>query len=190
MRTEPASLQVSNVAQVTAHAGQPPSFRSIFEMELSFVWNSLRRFGVAERDLEDVTHEVFVVVDRKFSEIDPTKPIRPWLFAIAFRTASDYRKRAYRRHESLADETTEHADPTERADDVLARHQEKNLAQKALLSVPEERRAVLVLHDFEEVSMHEIAAALEIPLKTAYSRLRIAREEFIAAARRLRKGES
>lgn len=186
MRNEPASLQVSDVEQAGVLGATPKSFRAIFDTELSFVWNALRRFGVAERDLEDVAHEVFVVVDRKFAEIDPSRPLRPWLFAIAFRTASDYRKRAHRRYESLAGEDVDRADPRERVDDVLARHQERNLARRALLEVPEERRAVLVLHDFEETSMQDIATALDIPLKTAYSRLRVAREEFVAAARRLR----
>lgn len=190
MRIGPSKRQVSGVEHVLAHTPEPPSFRAIFDAELSFVWNALRRFGVAERDLEDVAHEVFVVVDRKFAEIDPTRPLRPWLFAIAFRTASDHRKRAYCKREALVGDDVERADGAERADDLMGRHQEQNLARRALLAVPEERRAVLVLADFEEVPMHDVATALEIPLKTAYSRLRVAREELIAAARRLRKGES
>jgi RNA polymerase sigma-70 factor (ECF subfamily) len=40
--------------------------------------------------------------------------------------------------------------------------------------------------DFDEVSVPEIAEALELPLNTAYSRLRIAREELTAAVQRLR----
>jgi RNA polymerase sigma-70 factor (ECF subfamily) len=50
-----------------------------------------------------------------------------------------------------------------------------------------DRRAVLILHDLDEVHVPEIAQALGIPLNTAYSRLRLARAEFAAAAKRIRK---
>jgi RNA polymerase sigma-70 factor (ECF subfamily) len=162
-----------------------PAFRDIFQAELTFIWNSLRRFGVPDRDLEDVAHEVFVVVDRHLGQFDPARPLRPWLFAIAFRCASDYRRRPRHRFESLAGEDVERADPAPRVDETIVGHEEKNLARRALLTVPEDRRAVVILHDFDEVPMHEVAAAFGIPLKTAYSRLRVGREELIAAARRM-----
>ena len=52
---------------------------------------------------------------------------------------------------------------------------------------PEARRVVLILSDFENVAVQDIAAALGIPLKTAHSRLRVAREELVLAAQRMRK---
>ena len=54
-----------------------------------------------------------------------------------------------------------------------------------------DRRAVLILHDIDGHSVPEIARALSIPLNTAYSRLRLAREQFKAAVKRirLRRGE-
>jgi RNA polymerase sigma-70 factor (ECF subfamily) len=47
-----------------------------------------------------------------------------------------------------------------------------------------DRRVVLVMHDLDEISVPEIAAMLEIPLNTAYSRLRLARVDVVAAVRR------
>jgi RNA polymerase sigma-70 factor, ECF subfamily len=191
VRTTEGSAQSTNVAQVAARHGARPDFRSVFEAELSFVWNTLRRFGVADRDLEDVAHEVFVVVNRRFAEYDPARPLRPWLFAIAVRQASDYRRLSRNRHETLETESTDVADTSETAEEMLRRNQERNLARQALLAVPEERRTVIVLHDFEEVAMQDVADALGIPLKTAWSRLRIGRSELIDAARRQRgKGDA
>jgi RNA polymerase sigma-70 factor (ECF subfamily) len=49
-----------------------------------------------------------------------------------------------------------------------------------------DRRAVLVMHDLEGQTVPEIAAALGVPVATAYSRLRLAREDVAAALKRLR----
>ena len=191
MRNVTATDQSAEVGRAAPPPVVRPDFRFVFETELSFVWNTLRRFGVAERDLEDVAHELFVIVSRRLGEYDVTRPLRPWLFGIAFRCASDYRRRSQHRHEALVvDDVGEVADSADAPDQTLIRGEERNLARRALLAVPEERRAVLVLHDFEEVAMHEVAHALAIPLKTAYSRLRVGRTELIEAARREQRAEN
>jgi RNA polymerase sigma-70 factor (ECF subfamily) len=60
---------------------------------------------------------------------------------------------------------------------------------RALGRVPLARRAVLVMHDIDEVPMREIAEALSLPIFTGYSRLRKARREFEAAVQALQKGK-
>jgi DNA-directed RNA polymerase specialized sigma24 family protein len=44
------------------------------------------------------------------------------------------------------------------------------------------------MHEVDETPMREIAAHLAVPLFTAYSRLRKARQEFQAALSRIQKG--
>ena len=59
----------------------------------------------------------------------------------------------------------------------LVSQQERTvLVQKAVLSLPEASRAVLVLREYEEMSYHEIADALDIPVGTVMSRLNYARK--------------
>src|SRR5204862_1865304 len=69
-------------------------FDAVYERELDYVWNTLRRLGVRARDLEDLAHDVFVIVFRRQAEFEVGRPVRPWLFGIAFRVASDYRRSA------------------------------------------------------------------------------------------------
>jgi RNA polymerase sigma-70 factor (ECF subfamily) len=166
----------------------PPSFRAIFEGHFSYVWHSLRRLGVKRNDLEDVTHDVFVVVDRHTASYDPARPLRPWLFGICYRTAADYRRLARHRHERLGGtDAIDPPDPSPRADDAMAAKQAGELVTKALETLDVDRGAVLVMHDLDGFSMPEIVAELGIPLDTGYSRLRLARKDFKAAALRLRR---
>ncbi len=143
--------------------------------------------------LEDVAHEVFLRVHARWDEYDPSRPVRPWLFAFAFRLASDYRRLARHRREVLADAgreggaTDEPPSLAPGADELLAGRDQQAVVEAALAGVDVDRRAVLLLHDLEECPMPEVAAVLGIPLNTAYSRLRVGREELVKAARRLRR---
>jgi RNA polymerase sigma-70 factor (ECF subfamily) len=165
-----------------------PDFRAIFDSQFSYVWTSLRRLGVAPRDLEDVTHDVFVEVYRNLDRYDPTRPLRPWLFAFAFRFASDYRRLV--RHRVEVFEEPSGASAALPTDDVVAAGELRVLIAKALDSIDLVRRGVFILHELDGRPMSEIAEALGIPLNTAYSRLRVAREEFTATFRLLQRGET
>jgi RNA polymerase sigma-70 factor (ECF subfamily) len=173
------------VAQGTV---ERPSFRATFEAHFSYVWHSLRRLGVRQNDLEDVTHDVFVVVDRHYQDYDPTRPLRPWLFGIAYRVAADYARLARHRHETLdGGDRADAVDPRPIADSALEASEARELVMKALEALSVDRRAVLVMHDLDGFSMPEIVAQLGIPLDTGYSRLRLARQELKEAAARLRR---
>jgi RNA polymerase sigma-70 factor (ECF subfamily) len=172
-------------------AGQPPDFPTIYAAEFAYVWKTLRRLGAPLKDLEDLTHDLFVVVHRRLSEYDPARPLRPWLFGIAVRVVSDYR-RAFRNSREVLDPVTSTPDAIDQAprqDETVAGSQARTLLMKALDRVDFDRRVVLVMHDLDEVPIPEIASTLDIPMNTAYSRLRLARADVLAAIRYVREPE-
>ncbi len=162
------------------------SFERIFEEQSDFVWSMLRRFGVRSADLEDVTHEVFIAVHRRLADYDHERPVRPWLFGIAYRTALRYKDLA-RHHREVHDVDTEWEDATPNAHEQLMDAERRRLFHRALLSVELDRRVVFLMHDLDEVPMPDVASELGIPLNTAYSRLRLARAEMKTALERARK---
>jgi RNA polymerase sigma-70 factor (ECF subfamily) len=159
-------------------------FQQLFQAQHAYVFHSLRRLGVAERDLEDLTHDVFMVVHRKLGEYDPARPIKPWLLGIAARVASDYRKLARHRDQVLA--APEVADARPSADVQMQANDAQALVIAALAAVDDSRRALLVMVDIDDMAVTDAAEVMSIPLNTAYSRLRLARKEFSAAVLRLR----
>ena len=164
--------------------------RGLFAMHAPYVWNTLRRLGVSQPDLEDMTHDVFIQVQRHLGDYDAARPVRPWLFGFAFRIASQYRRQAHRRHETAGlGGTREAVDPAALPDERLAAQQDRRLVLDALEAIDLDRRAVFVLYEIDGVPMDEIARSLGIPVNTAYSRLRVARTEFAVAVKRLRRGE-
>jgi RNA polymerase sigma-70 factor, ECF subfamily len=156
-----------------------------FQGEFDYLCRALRRLGVRAEDIEDEVHEVFLVLSRKWSEYDPSRPLRPYLFGIAFRVVAA-RKRRWRRE--LMHVVDEPAEPSPGPEEALESSHARALVLRALERVPLPRRAVFVMHDIEEVPMRDVALALSVPLFTGYSRLRKARREFEAALRALQQG--
>jgi RNA polymerase sigma-70 factor (ECF subfamily) len=147
------------------------------------VWTSLRRLGIPESDCEDTVQEVFFRVHRSLASLDPSRPVRPWLFAFAARVASEHRRRAHHKREVMTE--VEAVDARPGADVQMAAAERRRLLARALESLDDEKRAVVILHDLDDTPVPEIAQALGIPEGTAYSRLRNGRAQLAAALRRL-----
>lgn len=158
-----------------------------YRRELDYLIGSLRRLGVASRDLEDVLHEIFLVMLKRWDDYDRERPLRPWLFGIAYRVAAGQRRRFAREVSSDEQEAEFEGEGPEEA---LATSEARRLLLRALACVPIERRAVLIMHEVDETPMKDIAEQLEVPLFTAYSRLRKARQELDAALTRLSQGRA
>ncbi|MEW5852882.1 MAG: sigma-70 family RNA polymerase sigma factor [Myxococcota bacterium] len=175
---------MSHVAPQTQDrpAAAPSALAEVYRAHFSYVWHAARRVGIASADLEDVVQEVFVVVGRKLPEFDVTRPLKPWLFGILYRVALDWRRRGFRTREVPVDELVE-TDPRDGPEQQVERGQQRALVAKALDALDWDKRVVLVMHEFQELGVPEIAAVLGIPVNTAYSRLRLARRDFSDAVR-------
>lgn len=159
------------------------TLQSVYIQECDYVWRTLRRFGVPARHVEDVAHDVFVVVHARLADFDRTRPLRPWLIGIAFRESANFLRKGTQSREVLEELDAE--DDGASPEDLAMGREARLLVARALATLEPDRRAVFVLHDLNGETVPDIATALEIPLNTAYSRLRLARQDFTAAARRL-----
>ncbi len=162
----------------------PATFQRIYKDELGYVWNTLRRLSVFEKDLPDAAHDVFVVVHRKLADYDPARPLRPWLFGIAYRVALDVKRKAHVSRETQLPDFDAADERVVPADDRVAQGQAKALVQEGLAALDADRRAVMVLHEIEGHPVPFCAELLGVPVNTLYSRLRLARRDFTAAVRR------
>jgi RNA polymerase sigma-70 factor (ECF subfamily) len=153
----------------------PEVFNEIYEREFDYVWRNLGRMGVPHSEVPDSVHEVFLVLHRRWNEIDRTRPMRPWLFGVARRVAADLRAK---RREQPTD-----IEPPAVEDPLVA---QRNLVWNALATLDDDRRVVVILHDLEGHTGAEIAAQLDIPVNTVHSRLRLARADLLVAVRKLR----
>jgi len=169
---------------IETDARQAPAFGAVYGQYFRAMWRTLRRLGVAKAQLDDAAQDVFVVVHRKLSDFDG-RSLRGWLYAIAVRVASDYRRGArQRRAVPLVESIVDPAPTPERTSELI---ESVELFHELLATLDQTKRTVFVLGELEELSAPEIAEALGVNLNTVYSRLRAARSEFDAALRRHRE---
>jgi RNA polymerase sigma-70 factor, ECF subfamily len=145
---------------------------AVYRQHAAYTFRCLRHLGVHENDLEDLVHDVFVVVSRKLASFEGRSQLTTWIHSICIRTASDYRQKAFRRREIPT------CTPPESGTGApLAEAQQLERQLLALLDhLTEDQRNVFVLYELQELSMREVAEATGTPLQTAYSRLHAARE--------------
>jgi RNA polymerase sigma-70 factor (ECF subfamily) len=119
--------------------------------------------------------DVFLVVCRRITDLDPTHTARPWLYVIAFQTASNYRKLMRHHREDLPGVLPDAPASLADIDDLIAYYEERAQFRARLARLRPKLRAVVVPYAIDERSISEIAAALGIPEKTAHARMRLAR---------------
>ena len=75
-------------------------FAAIFAEHAPYVLRVMRHLGIAERDLQDQSQEVFVAVFRGLSGCAGRSALRTWIYGICVRVASNRRRRAHVRQQS------------------------------------------------------------------------------------------
>ena len=125
---------------------------------------------------QDGVQEAFLRLINQRS-YQPSRPFRPWLYRVATNVATDYLRRT---------QPVPLNDSFDRADTALGPEATAELSERAetvrtvLDTLPYQLRSVLILRFYQDLSLQEIANALDIPLGTVKSRL-------FTAARRLRE---
>ena len=144
-------------------------FRTVFVQNQDAVYRFAWRMSGSVAVAEDIAQEVFLSLLRQPGRFDPARgPLRPFLLAVA-RNLTLKRWRDEHRWEELEDQAVAPAlglESRETADAV----------GEAVAALPPLQREVLILAEYQELSLEEIARAVDAEVGTVKSRLHRARE--------------
>ncbi len=159
----------------------------LFTDNVGFVSRTLRHLGVGDADLEDVCQEVFLIAHKRRESFEGRASIKTWLYRICWNTAANHRRshaKTQLRSQPLD------VEPGVAAPQEAQLHRQRARDQLAALLdlLDDDKRAVFVLYEIEQLSMREVSEALGCPLQTGYSRLKAAHKIVKEAASRMRKG--
>jgi RNA polymerase sigma-70 factor (ECF subfamily) len=155
------------------------SFRDFYDQHFDLVYGLVTRYGVRAGDAEDLSQQVFLVVNARSAELGRLENETAWLRAITVRVVHGYYRwrRVRKLHAWLVADTYKAAD--ERTPERVAlSHEAAAEVQGVLERMSAKLRDALVLVELEEQTPREAAAILGVPLNTLRSRLLLARRQF------------
>ena len=159
--------------------------RGIVQSHHSFIWRVVRRLGISEGDVDDVTQEVFCVAANRLGDIEEGKE-KSFLYSTAVRVTANARRARRRRQNAYDGFEVAPREPVPLPDTLSDQRTARKILDDILESLPDDLREVLVLHEIEEMGVSDVSELLDIPMGTVGSRLRRAREKFQAAVARRR----
>ena len=137
---------------------------------------SLRRFVARATsggaDVDDLVHITFLEAAESATRFDGRASARTWLIGIALNHVRR-RRRAWSRFVEILGSLT-------RPEPVSPRHELRSDLDRALARLSEAKRTTFLLAELEELSGPEIAALLNVPVNTVWTRLHTARRELRA----------
>ncbi len=166
----------------------PHTLEEVYARHSGFVWRVVRRMGIAEHAVEDVMHEVFLVVHRRLPEFDGRVAMTTWLYHLPRGVVSNHRRsrrREQRRLKLVDPQPAAAPDPEAQT----RRGQAAAFVRAFLEELDADKREVFELAELEGLAMPEVAELVGVNLNTAYSRLRAARQRFTRAVERLRAAD-
>ena len=171
-------LVVSNpVPPIRAEASKARLER-MFNEHHDFIWRLVRRLGLSPGGADDAAQHVFLVAAERLADIKLGSE-RSFLFGTALRVARS-QSRSDRRW-VLEEDMDFRRSQAGRPEDLADQHRAIDLMGRILDGMALDLRTVFILSELEGMTMPEVAALVQIPVGTAASRLRRAREAFRAA---------
>jgi RNA polymerase sigma-70 factor, ECF subfamily len=137
-------------------------------------------YGVlrSREDAEDVAQEAAVRAYRRFRDLRDREKFRAWIARIAWRIALD-RRRSDRRRAPREQAALAEGGGGATVEDVAASRQLEQKLWRAVDSLPESLRLVVVLGALEGHGLRDVAEILGLPVGTVKSRLHQARQRLL-----------
>lgn len=175
-----ADLELPSTEAVALAERQAARLRleRMFNDHHAFIWRLLRRLGLNRGGADDAAQQVFLVAAERIVDIQDGRE-RAFLFGTALRVARSTSRNQQRW--VLEDDMDARNGGLPRPEDLADQRRAVDLMSRILATLQHDLATVFILAELEGQTMPEVSSLLEIPLGTATSRLRRAREAFRAA---------
>lgn len=164
-----------------ARGGDREAFGELVEQYRDNVYRLAYRMCGNAYDADEAAQEAFVAAWRALPNFRGDAKFSTWLYRLTTNAAIDVMRRE-KRHQTVGDgEMIDLADDADSPQETVERTEQQEAVQKALATLSEEYREVLLLRYMEELDYAEIAEVLQLPSGTVKSRINRAKAALKAA---------
>ncbi len=155
--------------------GNRAAYTQLVEKWHSKIYRFAYRFFADEDEAHDITQKTFIKTYQNVNTLKNPEKFSSWIYRIANNLCLDELKRAGRRKSTSLEAYIEQSGRLEgdqiAPDTDLQNKELGTILQRALLTLPDEQRTVIILKEYEGLKFREIADILEEPESTVKSRL-------------------
>jgi len=159
---------------------------TLYDRHATFVWRVAKRLGVPDAALEDVVHDVFVIVHRRLDDYDGRAALTSWLYGITRGVASN-RRRGRAREAQRIERAQPRPDTLPPTDEAAQRREAAAFVRRFLGELDASKREMFTMVDLEGMSVKDAAILASVNVNTAHARLRAARLAFKQASAEFRR---
>ena len=169
----PGAAALAALIGRVAHLRDRTAYAALFKHFAPRVKAYLRRAGLEGAEAEEVTQDVMLALWRKAESFDPARAgAATWVFAIARNARIDHARR--RNGAALPPmPEVEEEDHAPSAETLVLTAERESLVRVALDTLSLEQQQIVQLSFFSEAPHAAIASALNLPLGTVKSRIRL-----------------
>ncbi len=151
-----------------AQFGDKKALDDIIEIYYDEVYSFLYRRTGDKSAAEDIAQSTFIKFIERLPYYKEKSKLKGFIFTIAINTANDYH-RAKKREPFLRYENENYG---ETAQDSLENKEKAFLVRKAIISLPDVQRDVLIMRFYHDMKIKEIASIQKVPISTVKTRLK------------------
>jgi len=145
----------------------------LFKQHYDDVYRATYMYCKDKHQTEDAVQEAFLIAFKKIRQLKEPKKFPAWVTTIAINQF----KNNYNRDKSIYTVSLEEHDFQVPHNEIYTNIETKEDLEKLLLSLDENKRQVLILHYYFDISISEITEMLQVKEGTVKSRLYYAREK-------------
>lgn len=184
-------MMIDPITVKRAQNGDHKAFKRLYDSTSINIYNLMLRMSDSRETAEDLTQEVYLRVWRSLRSLKSPKAFVTWLHRIAMNVYRDWAKSASHKLEEMRAEIQAQADdpddspeegnpdlipsPHPSPEEEILRGEMREVIERAISSLPEKYRAVVIMHHIEGLGLKEIAESLDVAQGTVMSRLARAR---------------
>ncbi len=159
---------------VEAAERDPDDYRHLVQLYQPRVYATALRMLGEPSEAHDVAQEAFVKAYKALGRFEKGRPFGPWVCTIAANVARDHLRRPFRRllQSGLSPAQARKVEPVHLDEDQMALDDVRDDLAQALLQLPVKLRQALVLRFVSDLSVEEVAQALDIKESAAKMRLK------------------
>ncbi|HUV05629.1 MAG TPA: sigma-70 family RNA polymerase sigma factor [Armatimonadota bacterium] len=175
-------------------AGDVSAFGELIDRHQRAIYGIVSRMVTSRDEADDLVQDIFVSAYRAIGSFRREAKLSTWLHTIAVNMTLKRLKKMKRQNMLSIDDpafglaSTIRAEDDPSPDESLQQRERNDMVRRAIDTLPDKQRIVVVMHYFEQRPCDEIAAILKCSVGTVWSRLHYACRRLRGELRLLQQG--